>query len=184
MNDDLTTRINETFTRDGLEALARDHEIPLPAGWTKMSFDRKQRALATAVAKANKPGAFKRLGEAMTNTVAAISEFGKGLRAANKHIDAAFATDATMPKDLNWRRRTHADWKIRIIAGSKDAADPVPMTRQVARANKRWNDKRMLSNLKKDAAGRSGPPGGPAAVTMRDVEVVRQGLRERIEQSA
>jgi hypothetical protein len=178
--DDVLDQIDQTFTREGLEELATRHKIALPGGWTKMAFDRKKRALATAVAKAGRPSVLSKLASAVATTV---SEFGKNLRAANDTIDSAFRTEATMPKDKNWKRRKHPDRMIRIMAGRKEADDPVPMTRQVARANKRRNDKRMLANLKTDAA-RSSHRGGPAAVTMRDVEVVQQGLRERIEQSA
>jgi hypothetical protein len=177
--DDVLDQIDQTFTREGLEELATRHKIALPGGWTKMAFDRKKRALATAAAKAGRPSVLGKLASAVATTV---SEFGKNLRAANDTIDSAFQTKATMPKDKNWKRRKNPDWMIRIMAGRKEADDPVPMTRQVARANKRWNDKRMLTNLK--AAARSSHRGGPAAVTMRDVDVVQQGLRERIEQSA
>lgn len=149
----LNEKIELATTGKELEAAAKAHDIPLPDGWSKMSIDRKKRALRTAAPAAEAPR--KTVGNRIKESATkALTAFGKGLARGKKDPTvedriAAARANATMPHDPKWKRRPHGiEGKLRYIqfigARAYTTPDYATASRQVRRAMDRQAGKMPL----------------------------------------
>ncbi len=135
-----------------LEAIAEKAMIALPAGWSKMSIDRKKRALRTAAstAPAVKLDPAKGIKAAATKALAGI-----GKRLAKKPAEPKTPAEREKARwdklkkrqqDLVSRHGAHAAKRrvIQLLAGSSPSKAPENLSRQVIRFAERRVEKMPL----------------------------------------